>query len=125
MRACPELQEISLHCSISVHPSLPSTIPRSRLCYPLQQSRNDVITHLRQAKHLSVVEIYLAGSMADLGEKKAWKAGLIDVLKNSPSKHRKFLRWNVVKFYVGPRRRHGCQSVLETEELEVFPESPP
>lgn len=48
-----------------------------------------------------------------------WKRGLIDVLKDSPSKNRKFLRWSVAS-----RRDYLMRiAVLENGELEVFPET--
>jgi len=52
---------------------------------------------------------------------KVWKAGLIDVLKNSPSEARKFLRWNLAKTYRRPVDNRFIYEVVEAEELEVFP----
>ena len=52
---------------------------------------------------------------------KVWKRDVIEVLKDSPSKDRKFLRWKV---YEG-ERRYGIlnRSILVEEgELEVLPE---
>ena len=63
----------------------------------------------------------LGGDPELLGKRKAWKAGLIDVLKNSPSKDRKFLRWNLIE--VQPLGDYDIFEVLaESEELEVLPE---
>ena len=44
-------------------------------------------------------------------EMKAWKKHLIEVLEDSPSKERKFLRWRV----------YETQEVVEEGELEVLP----
>ena len=55
---------------------------------------------------------------------KTWKRRVIEVLKDSPSKDRKFLRWRV---YENQRHPHsisrGTQVVLEEGELEVLPET--
>jgi len=59
-----------------------------------------------------------------LREWKAWKAGLIDVLKNGPSKDRKFLRWVLIRVYVPSVGDPLVREVLEGGELEVLPESP-
>ena len=86
--------------------------------------------YLRQAKHLSVVEIRFFGrrdghySQLPDSLRKAWKSGLIDVLKSSPSKDRKFLRWMVFRTYLQPVDKYWAREVVEAEELEVFPESP-
>lgn len=79
--------------------------------------------HLRQAKHLSVVEAhfyerkwYHSDSEED---RRVWKMNCIDVLKNSPSKNRKFLRWKVAQEYTYPIDDYA---VIEAEELEVSPE---
>jgi len=93
---------------------------------------------LRTLRHLSVVdldfttspfytdagtaqsELYKAQAKTDLI---TWKAYLIEVLKDSPSKERKFLRWKV---YEDQRRRgipRGGHVVVEEGELEVFPET--
>ena len=60
-----------------------------------------------------------------LGKWKTWKAGLIDVLKNSPSKDRKFLRWNLIQVYKDPINDCHVSEVAESGELEVLPESSP
>ena len=76
------------------------------------------------------MEIRLIGNKGILGDGpalveklKAWKAGLIDVLKTSPSKNRKFLRWNVVRIHQQPVGGCCIREVTETEESEVLPES--
>ena len=75
------------------------------------------------------MEIRLIGNSDPLEEepdllrkRKTWKAGLIDVLKNSPSKDRKFLRWNLIQVYKQPADDCYVSEVAETEELEVLPE---
>ena len=60
-----------------------------------------------------------------LGRRKAWKAGLIDLLKNSPSKDRKFLRWSLVQADLRPVDNRYVRQVVESEVLEVLPESSP
>jgi len=72
------------------------------------------------------VEIRITGHRDDpsfLEGAEVWKAGLIDVLKSSPSKHRKFLRWNLVRTYMRLVDNRIIHEVVETEELEVLPES--
>ena len=59
-----------------------------------------------------------------LGEWKEWKEGLICVLKNGPSKGRKFLRWIVVRIYLQSGGNPLVREVLEAGEMEVLPESP-
>ena len=57
------------------------------------------------------------------GRREACKAGFVDVLKNSPSKDRKFLRWKLTQFYKRPVDDRYIHEVIEVEELEVLPES--
>ncbi|KAF9645681.1 hypothetical protein BDM02DRAFT_3189524 [Thelephora ganbajun] len=112
VRGCPKLQEIGLFGAV--------------YC-----TSDEVVKHLREAKHLSVVEIHLAEyvegrldqSSNVLGRRKAWKACLIDVLKNSPSRDRKFLRWKVAKIYSQPDEKRLVREIVETEELEVLSDS--
>jgi len=49
----------------------------------------------------------------------AWKRGLTDVLRDSPSKDRKFLRWRIVyrRAFAVPQ----SYGILKSGELEVFP----
>ena len=54
---------------------------------------------------------HLAGAARDL---KAWKKRTIQVLKDSPSVERKFLRWKVHK-----RITHDMREAVEKGELEV------
>lgn len=95
--------------------------------------------HLRALKYLAVVDLEFTTSPFYLDEATtaererhraraevdliAWKACLIEVLQNSPSKERKFFRWKVYK----GRRHHGfisgVQVVSQEGELEVFPET--
>lgn len=58
-----------------------------------------------------------------LGKWKVLKAGLIDVLKNSSSEDRKFLRCDVVQIYPEFASRRCVRKVVEAGELEVLPES--
>jgi len=83
------------------------------------------VKYLRQAKNLSVVEIHLVeyddGRFTQppnfLERRKAWKAGLVDVLKKSPSRDRKLLRWKVARIYRKPLDRCLAREVVEAEEL--------
>ena len=53
---------------------------------------------------------------------KAWKRHVIEVLKDSPSEERKFLRWKVYESRRLPYSvSRGTQVVLEQGELEVLP----
>ena len=65
-------------------------------------------------------ELHRARAKVDLN---AWKACLIEILKNSPSEERKFFRWRAYK----GRRHHGfdtgVQVISEEGVLEVFPET--
>jgi len=80
--------------------------------------------------HLSVVEIHLiegkGGFLEDLDfleKRKAFKSDLIDVLKNSPSKDRKLLRWHLTQVHLEPATYCYTREVVEDEEFEVLPES--
>ena len=86
----------------------------------------EVFKTLRQAEHPAVVEISLLGFQYDgsgtlrlpdaIKERwRVWKRGLIDVLKSSPSKERKFLRWRFTS------SNRGIIGFAESGELEVFP----
>ena len=103
------------------------------------QADTKSVEHLRVLKQLAVVdlefttspfyldeatmanrELYKARAEVELN---AWKACPIEILKDSPSRERKFFRWKVYK----GRRHHGfdngVQVVNEEGELEVFPET--
>jgi len=85
-------------------------------------------------KHLAVVEVNLEEGIDHEppqggweGARRIWKRDLVSLLKDSPSTDRKFLRWKVVKSY---RRTNGpgrgrAYDVVESEELEVLPETSP
>ena len=69
----------------------------------MPSAEDDVVQHPRQARNLSVVEIHLADPGAvlqfyiEIPELlEAWKANIIDVLENSLSKNRKFLKYGLV-----------------------------
>jgi len=55
--------------------------------------------------------------------RKVWKRELIDLLKDSPSTDRKVLRWKIVQSYPHCLRAGRAHDVIETEELEVSPET--
>lgn len=53
----------------------------------------------------------------------AWKAHLIQVLNDSPSEERKLVRWRVSERYT-PYDASECNLVVvESGEMEVFPET--
>lgn len=53
---------------------------------------------------------------------KAWKWHVVEILNDSPSKERKFLRWKVYESRKVPHTiSRGTQVVLEEGELEVLP----
>jgi len=93
--------------------------------------------YLRSLKRLAVVDLdfitppYRLDEMGTTGGKiyraqaeidlKAWKNRVIEILKNSRSKRRKFLRWKV---YEGQRREGISGGILVEEgELEVLLET--
>ena len=86
-----------------------------------------LVKDLQQAKNLSVVEIHLSDSQSNserlpdtLAELETWKTCLIDVLKSSPSKERKFLRWNVAQRVLRSADVPYVWEVLRAGELEVL-----
>ena len=107
-------------------------------CTAFAQTDTQVAEHLRSLERLAIVgldffaspfradevgkandELYAARIETDL---KAWKERLIEVLKDSPSKERKLLRWEVCE----KRRSYSfgyLDVVLEEGELEVLPET--
>lgn len=139
VEACPDLQEISIKDKIGsirmpiVSPRLPGT-PGARTLIDVTQVDTKPAEHLRALRHLAVVEldlitspfypyeldteeidVYNSRKVVDL---KVWKACLVEILKDSPSKERKCLRWEVYKSH----RHHGIQAAVEEGESEVFPE---
>ena len=54
---------------------------------------------------------------------KEWAGLLIPVLKASPSKERKFLRWKFSQIYSNPMEL--AVGAVRNRELEVLPETPP
>ena len=142
---CPDIQEISIDDTIgNAHISVVS----SRLLgacdvhtfTDFAQVDLKLVEHLRILRHLAVVDLdlstppfypdetdttaesehYRGRVEADLN---AWKAYMIEVLKDSHSNERKFLRWKVYKI---PRRNdipRGLQVIAEEGVLEVFPET--
>ena len=65
-------------------------------------------------------ELYKARVEMDLN---AWKRHVVEILKDSPSEERKFLRWRVHKGQGLDGIFRGAQVVVEETELEVFPET--
>jgi hypothetical protein len=67
-------------------------------------------------------ELRRAQMETDLEE---WKVHLIQVLKDSPSKERKFLRWKVSESQLYRDVSEDIVVVVEDGELEVIPETSP
>ena len=147
VQGCPDLQEIHFrHIVGSIRTpfvSLPCQKPEkfrdSRTTFP--QTDTQVVEHLRSLKHLAVVDVDFVTSPFYTGEAgtaggelyaawiqvhlKAWKRHIIEVLKDSPSEERKFLRWATFE-QQGSRSgfaRFLQPIVLEEGELEVLPET--
>ena len=93
--------------------------------------------HLRSLKRLAIVELHFPKVIVSVDildeaelellraeaktELKIWKTHLIQVLKESPSEERKFLRWKVTEHQIrrGTVRRNAV--VRENGELEMLP----
>jgi len=96
------------------------------------QSDSGLVRELRRLKHLAVVDVELEEakdreSTDESGPekgRKAWKRELINLLKDSPSTERKFLRWKIVQIFIRADGRSRGQEVVVNEELEVFPGTP-
>jgi len=92
------------------------------------QSKSEHIKHLRELKHLAVVDVDLAegSSFPEAIRDEArgiWKRELIRLLKDSPSTDRKFLRWRVVQSRPRIVAVGRAYDIVESEELEVLPET--
>jgi hypothetical protein len=96
------------------------------------QSDSKPIECLRQLKYLTVVDVDLEeekdyeppDAAGWENARKIWKRKLIDLLRDSPSTERKFLRWKISQSY--PRADGGrgrAYDVVESEELEVLLET--
>lgn len=103
-----------------------------------QRPRNDYIfNQLRKLKHLAIIEVdsiehnfieqennvHDPSRYASEDVRINWKRDFIGVLKDSPSRDRKLLRWKVI-------RRRDCMppiiefyEFLESGEMEVFPDA--
>lgn len=140
---CPDLQEICFKDTIG---SVRISVVRPfrgllEFTHSLLFAQVDTkpVESLRSLKHLAVVdldfttspfypdengtpknELYRTQAETDL---KVWKGYLIEVLKDSPSEERKFLRWKVCKTLRQLYTSGGAHVVLEEGELEVFPET--
>lgn len=144
MEGYPNLQEISIKDTLgSIRtPAVSSQLPGAYKVHRLidfTQADTKPLEHLRALRHLAVVdldfitspfypdetgtaksELYRVRAETDLG---VWKAYLIEVLKDSPSNERKFLRWKVYKSLRHHGIPRGIQVVVEEGGLEVFPET--
>jgi len=124
----PNLREIGIVCTTRV--SIPPKNPKDGVFTIPLQSTTQPVEHLQQLKYLAVVNVDLSerkdGELAGAVLREAreiWKKKLVDLLKDSPSVDRKFLRWKVVQTYRRPDSFYQAYDVVETEELEVLPET--
>lgn len=89
---------------------------------------DDVVKYLRQARDLSVVELRVADPFAQSSDSMAkletWKTRIVDVLKDSPSKDRKFLRWSNSRAYPKSYCASYDDEAVVAGELEVLPGPP-
>ena len=136
VRCFPDLREICIKDETATF-NLPCVSPcAGRLpdsyWLTFDQPAVEVIEHLRSLEHLAVVEISLDArlSLSDRSVEteyafrqgliqtnlNTWKKHLIQLLRDSPSKERKFVRWDVPVLYLAQH--------LGTGELEVLPERP-
>jgi len=144
VEGCPDLQEISVKDTIGsiripvVSPRLSET-PGAHTLIDFTQADTKPVERLRALRHLAVVELDFITSpfhpdetgtaKSDLYrtqvemDLKAWKACVVEILKDSPSKERKFLRWKVYKSQRPHGIPRGIHVVVEEGELEVFPET--
>ena len=102
------------------------------------QTEGEAVGHLRSLKCLAVVEFdfitllfpdEIGTAKGDLRRVqtetylKLWKAHLVQVLKDSPSKERKFLRWKISERQMPYGVSEYTVIVVENGELEVLPET--
>ena len=140
VQSCPDLQEIGIKHSvefgkdnvIAVSPPLRS---RNSYTYCFVWAKAKLAENLRSLKHLAVVELDCNIRISfpwgvkpeEVREKRKaltekWTRLLIPILKDSPSKERKFLKW---KFYELHWRRIRWSLVSARKGmLEVLPETP-
>jgi hypothetical protein len=103
-------------------------IPRADA--PQQPTNDHFFSQLRQFEHLAVVEVDFIehrgfthsrhkGVLEDLRD--AWNRGFIEVLKNSRSRDRKFVRWRgIEKWNCATRPRLEHYEISKSGEIEVF-----
>jgi len=87
------------------------------------------IKELRQLKYLTGVDVEFKeerdrepGDAADREKgRKMWKRELVNLLKDSPSPERKFLRWKIIQSRFPTNGGYGwSHEVVENEGLEVL-----
>ena len=93
------------------------------LISPLQSYKGH-IEMLRQLEHLTVVDASLEEENephdSDWEEtREGWKRDLISILKDSPSKDRKVLKWKVIQRRSLTHVAGNIYDVAENEEFEV------
>ena len=86
---------------------------------------------MRSLKQLAVVEIVLVAlyffQPDDAGKERLkkglviWRGHLVQILKDSPSEERKFLRWKLVETPLWSL--DDLEDIVIAGELEVFPET--
>lgn len=108
--------------------SVPLGYPEDSVLTTPLQSESEPIKRLRQLKYLAIVGVDLSERKDNeppetVQEREIWRRELISILKDSPSKDRKILRWRVVQSYRHPGTIRLLYDVVEDEELEVLPEA--
>lgn len=89
---------------------------------------NHVFNQLRKFEHLAIIEIdfiqiyYSSPTDWREGTWVAWKRGFIEVLKESPSRDRKMLRWKLI--YGWNRPSIERDELVANGEMEIFPDTP-
>jgi hypothetical protein len=91
------------------------------------QSDREQFKLFRKLKHLAVIDIDLAQETDHPAgwesTRATYKRELVRILKDSPSRERKFLRWKVVQRRARALDDDRPYDVVEKEELEVCQET--
>lgn len=139
-QGCPDLQEIGIVVTNGAVSIFQSEIPKIYISIGFGQATAETsATCLRSLRSLAVVkleyvtDLFVLGGETEAQARKErretflerWKESLIPVLKDSPSKERKILRWELFELRRHPGYFHnGVVEVVESGEREVHPEVP-
>ena len=119
---CPNLREIGI-----IDPTHVSVPPGRFLVYAcithVSQSDRDQFHLFRQLRHLAIIGVNLGYGIEPRGDwensRVVWRRELTGILKDSPSRDRKVLRWKVVQVRPYTPGADRVYDVMEKEELEV------